>query len=87
MPLDVHGKEPADLSIADVRKWSRYLRMTYGAGAIAEAERRVAAYGKDSRHEIADIWKLVLMHLRGCEVTDETHRILRIKRKLRIKSA
>ena len=86
MPLDVQARESADFSIADIRRLSRYLRTTYGAAAVNEAERRVVAYTKDTRHEIADIWKLVLMHLRGSEVTEESHRILRIKRKLKVKA-
>jgi hypothetical protein len=86
MPLDVQDKESGELTLADIRRYSRYLRTTYGAAAISEAERRIAAHGREARHEVADIWRLVLMHLRGSEVTDDTHRILRAKRKLKVKT-
>jgi hypothetical protein len=87
MPLDAQGKDGAGASAIEVRKLARYLRLTYGAHAVDEAQRRVAVYTKDTRQEIADIWTLVLMHLRGSEVTDDTHRILRTKRRLTIKTA
>ena len=87
MPLDVQGRDAAIYSLTDIRKWARYLRMTYGAGAIAEAERRVVAHSNEARRDVADLWKLVWMHLRGAEVTEETHRILRTKRSLKVKAA
>jgi hypothetical protein len=85
MPVAVHAKDQETFGITDIDRLARFLRVTYGAQAINEAQRRVDVYTEDTRHEVAQIWRLVLMYLRGKPVTDDTHRILKAKRNLTVK--
>ena len=64
---------------------SRFMSACHGAGAAAEAQRRVAAYTAKKEPEIAEIWKRVVAHLTGVEIKEDQRRILKVNRPLSFK--
>ena len=76
-----------EITFAAIVRLSRFLRGTYGVEAANEAQRRTKAYTRDAQYKLAELWTLVLMHLRGTAVTDETHRIVKVRKRLTVKSA
>jgi hypothetical protein len=64
---------------------SRFMRITYGAQAIPETQRRIEAYAKGSKHDLAEIWQRVLARLTGCDPSTETRMVVKAKRSLKVR--
>jgi hypothetical protein len=65
---------------------SRFMRVTYGADALQEVERRVSTYMAATNFEVAGIWMRVLRHLRGVYVNEDARRVVKAKRTLKVKT-
>jgi len=64
---------------------SRFMRITYGTEAVPETQRRIAAYNRTSRFELAEIWQRVLVQLTGYDPNGETRLIVKAKRSFRVR--
>jgi len=64
---------------------ARFMRASYGSDAPSEAQRRVTAYTKITDFEVAEIWKRVLAHLHGVEIKEDTRRVLKAAKSLKVR--
>ena len=62
---------------------ARFMRTCYGAAAQSEAQRHIEDYASAGKPEQATIWKRVLAHLRGAELTRDGRWIVRAVRSLK----